>query len=275
VEKARVHKLLILQEKAQYEIKIAQSVQIGFLPKCPPEVPGYEFFNYYNPALTVGGDYYDYFLLQNGRVVVVLGDVAGKGVPAAMLMAKLSAEARFAFLTQTEPSQAIATLNQQLIAGGIGERFVTLVAMVIDPVTNAVVIVNAGHQTPYRYSARSQSFELCVAEPLVGIPIGIMAEMTYHAQNFTLNPGESIVVFTDGVTDAVDPQGKMFELEGVIKTVTGDPGIKNKPTPDCIGQVLSGAVKRHANGAPQADDIALVCYGRISEALDPVTNLKP
>jgi phosphoserine phosphatase RsbU/P len=262
VEKAKFHAELIVREKAQREIELAKTVQLGFLPKGPPVLAGYEFFGFYAAAKTVGGDYYDYITLPGGKLAVVLGDVAGKGVPAAMLMAKLSAEARFAFLTEPNPAKAVTLLNKQLVSGGIGDRFVTLAACVIDPATHTVTTVNAGHQVPLLYVKHDRSCKVCVADTNVGLPLGVLDGYEYESDQLTLEPNQTLVVFTDGVTDAVNQAGTMFDLEGVENCLCKDDGIGLDPSPKSVGYRLAETVKRHANGAAPADDIAIVTFGR-------------
>ena len=262
VEKANFHTELLLRDKAQREIELAKTVQLGFLPKGPPNVEGYEFYGYYSAAKTVGGDYYDYIKLPGGKLAVVLGDVAGKGVPAAMLMAKLSAEARFAFLMEPNPAKAVTLLNQQLVHGGIGDRFVTLAALVIDPATHSVTIVNAGHQTPLMYLCNGRTSHVCVGDTNVGLPLGVLDGYEYESDHLVLEPNQTLVVFTDGVTDALNPAGKMFDLEGVEACLCKDDTIGSDASPKSVGYRLAETVKRHANGAAPADDIAIVTFGR-------------
>jgi len=262
VEKAQVVASLVLREKAQREIELAKQVQLGFLPRFAPDVPGYEFFGFYSAAQTIGGDYYDYIMLPGGKVAVVLGDVAGKGVPAAMLMAKLSAEARFCLLSEPRPDRAISMLNDQLCRGGIGDRFVTLAAMILDPVAHTFTLVNAGHQTPLRYCVKGKEFIQSIADDLGGMPLGLSEGFDYQMVTVSIGPGETIAVFTDGVTDAASPDGVLFDLDGVY-AVASDPELAANPRPRVVGERLSAAVKKHSNGAPQSDDIALVCFGRV------------
>jgi phosphoserine phosphatase RsbU/P len=263
VEKAQVVAALLEREKSQREIELAKQVQLGFLPKGPPDVPGYQFFGFYSAAQTVGGDYYDYIQLSGGRLAVVLGDVAGKGVPAAMLMAKLSAEARFCLLTESNPSRSIALLNDQLVRGGIGDRFVTLAVLILDPVAHTVTIVNAGHIVPLRYNPVGQQLAFSVSDDRTGLPLGIMDGFEYEMETITLNAGDVITVFTDGVPDAANPAGELLDMEGVNAIILQDSVIAANPTPKVIGERIAAAVRKHANGAPQSDDIALVCFGRI------------
>ncbi|MFM8273141.1 MAG: FHA domain-containing protein, partial [Gemmata sp.] len=117
IEKARMLQQMLIREKEQKEMELARSVQLGFLPQRLPEVRGYEFFAHYSPAQTIGGDYYDFVPLRDGRIAVVLGDVAGKGVPAALLVAKLSSEVRYSLLTTPDLAEAVGVLNDQMSNG--------------------------------------------------------------------------------------------------------------------------------------------------------------
>src|SRR5207248_3925661 len=140
------------QQRVQRDLELGESVQRAFLPQALPEVDGYQFFAQYKSALTIGGDYYDFIPLPDGKLAVLLGDVAGKGVPAALLMAKLSAEARYCMLmAPDDPAKAVTCLNDvlaHLLQSGNMDRFVTLAAAVLDPAKNAVTLLNAGHMPP-------------------------------------------------------------------------------------------------------------------------------
>jgi serine phosphatase RsbU (regulator of sigma subunit) len=273
VEKAETHLALMAQQKVQNEIELARKVQLGILPQFPPIVEGYEFYGYYSAAQTVGGDYYDYIRLPDGRIAVVLGDVAGKGVAASLLMAKLSAESRFCVLTQSDPARAIALLNQMLFRGGIGDRFVTLVAAIVDPLMHTITVVNAGHMTPYHYRHATCEFGECEQAEVVGFPLGIMEESEYTATTFHLGVGDCIALFTDGVTDAMNPQGEGFDFDGLRRCIRIDPKsrMETDTRPRAMGERIVQAVRNHAAGRAQNDDIALVCFGR----LDPNQKLPP
>ncbi len=277
VEKSQLVASLVTREKVQREIELAKQVQLDFLPRKAPEVPGYEFFGFYSAAQTIGGDYYDYIHLPGGKLAVVLGDVAGKGVPAAMLMAKLSAEVRFCLLTEPRPDRAISMLNDQLVRGGIGDRFVTLAAMILDPVAHTFTLVNGGHYTPLRFCPKAKVFTQSIEDDLGGMPLGLSEGFEYQMVTVSIGPNETIAVFTDGVIDAASPDGVLFEMEGVY-AVAADPEIAANPRPRVVGERLAAAVKKHANGAPQSDDIALVTFGRVehpAHAAATATRLSP
>jgi serine phosphatase RsbU (regulator of sigma subunit) len=263
IEKANLHQTMLLQQKQQKEIDLARQVQLGFLPQTSPEIPEYEFYACYSAALAVGGDYYDFIPLPDGRIAVVLGDVAGKGVPASLLMAKLSAEARFCLLTQPDLVMAVNLLNEQLIRGGIGDRFVTLAAVILNPADHTVTMVNAGHMNPMLYHMSTGNVSEAVANQDSGIPLGIMAGFEYTSVTMKLEPGDTILLYTDGVTDAMAPSGEMFGTEGIHQAIRPGDSATELDHPKLVGERILQSVKKHANGRAQNDDIALVCFGRL------------
>ena len=272
VEKAHLVTTLLRQEKTEREIELAKQVQLGFLPQKEPVVPGYEVFGFYSAAQTVGGDYYDYIALPDGRLAVVVGDVAGKGVPASLLMAKLSAEVRFCLLTQPDPAKAVSLLSNQLLRGGIGDRFVTLAAVILNPVTHEVTLVNAGHMVPLRYCQTTARAEDCAGNDATGVPLGIMEDFEYESVTVTLAAGQSLTTFTDGVTDQMNPAGVTFEMEGVLAAVHTDAVDGGDLGPRELGKKIIAAVRKHAAGRPQNDDIALVSFGRVDGPSGPITS---
>jgi len=270
VEKASVHAALLARQKQEQEIELAKKVQLGFLPQTCPEFPNYEFYSFYSAAQSVGGDYYDFIELPGGKIATVLGDVAGKGVPASLLMAKLSAEARYCMLTQPNPATAVSRLNDQLIRGGIGDRFVTLAALVLDPNSHEVTIVNAGHINPLRFSSATGEIQEAITDAQSGLPLGLVPGYDYEAVSTRLSPGESLMIFTDGVTDAMNPQGDMFGLEGVKMALEADDTVLAEFRPKRLGAQIIQSVRNHAQGRAQNDDIAFICFGRIDSS-GPIT----
>jgi serine phosphatase RsbU (regulator of sigma subunit)/pSer/pThr/pTyr-binding forkhead associated (FHA) protein len=270
IEKARLHETLLSREKERKEIELAKAVQLGFLPQTFPELPGYEFYHHYSPAQTVGGDYFDYVQLPNNRLAVVIGDVAGKGVPAALLVAKLSSEVRFCLLTEPDPARAIALLNDQMIRGGLGDRFVTLAAAVLDPSAHLLTLVNAGHMNPLLYRATRGELSEAISNDATGLPLGVMPGFEYESATIDLEPGDTITVYTDGVTDAMAPGGELFGNEGVVKYLKlDDHAVSDGTRPQRVGDRIVSAVRRHANGRAQNDDIAIVCFGRLDPTVSP------
>jgi phosphoserine phosphatase RsbU/P len=274
IEKGRLHETVLAREKEQKEIELARKVQLGFLPQTLPKVSGYEFFSHYSPAQTVGGDYYDFVPLPGGRVAIVLGDVAGKGVPAALLVAKLSSEVRFCLVTEPNPGKAISLLNEQMFRGGLQDRFITLAAMILDPITNQLVVINAGHMNPKVYVASKKTLVDAITSEATGFPLGFVEGYEYEAVALNLNPGDVVSVYTDGVTDAMNPAGVMFGPDNLDSNlIPDDAELIEGNLPKHLGDRLVNAVRKHANGQPQNDDIAVVCVGRLEAGRAPVANL--
>jgi serine phosphatase RsbU (regulator of sigma subunit) len=274
IEKARLVEAVLAREKEQKEIELARKVQLGFLPQTLPEVKGYEFYSHYSPAQTVGGDYYDFITLPGGRVAVVLGDVAGKGVPAALLVAKLSSEVRFCLLTVPNLAEAVCLLNEQMIQGGLGDRFVTLAVLVIDPVAHTVTIVNAGHMSPKLYRAATDQLVDAMVLESTGLPIGTLPAFPYEQVMLTLEAGDSLAVFTDGVTDAMSATGAVFGPQAVEKNLLSEDAFPaGSQRPRQVGERLVNAVRSHTGSRAQIDDIAVVTFGRLPG--DPEANTIP
>ncbi|MGL4420594.1 MAG: PP2C family protein-serine/threonine phosphatase, partial [Gemmataceae bacterium] len=188
--------------------------------------------------------------------------VAGKGVPASLLMAKLSAECRYCMLTQPDAASAVKLLNESLIRGGIGDRFVTLALILLNPAEHQAIVVNAGHMNPVLYRPHLNYFEDLVTNAQSGIPLGIMSDFEYEALTFSFEPGDHFLIFTDGVTDATAADGSMFEMDGIRKSLFGDSLLGTPNHAHAIGDRLFSSVKKHLNGRVQNDDIAIVCVGR-------------
>ena len=148
VENAQLHEAAVRDEAIKRELAVAHEVQRGILPSAAPSIPGYEFFEFYEPANQLGGDYYDYVELPGGRLAVVVADVSGKGISAALLMAKLSAETRYCLASEPSPAAALGRLNRLFCDSSWEDRFVTMVLAVLDPRRHEAVVVNAGHLPP-------------------------------------------------------------------------------------------------------------------------------
>jgi len=249
--------LELARERLKLDLELAREVQRGFLPQQMPDVPGYEFFGYYESAYEIGGDYYDFIPLPRQRVAILLGDVAGKGVVAALLMAKLSADARFCMLTEPDPAVAVSKLNSLLNQSGITDRFVTLVAAILDHESHTVTLVNAGHPSPLIYHRATQSVGEAISNEVAGLPLGIQSGFQYASCQISLEPGDSILAFTDGVTEAMDVNNVQLQTKGVHAAVQG-----NAYSPRALGERVVQVVKQFAAGRSQNDDIALVGFGR-------------
>jgi serine phosphatase RsbU (regulator of sigma subunit) len=258
MENARLHETSLARERIARDLELAHQVQLSFLPSQLPEVPDYEFYAAYEPAQEVGGDYYGFISLPQQRLAIMLGDVAGKGVSAALLMAKLASDARFALASETEPAKAISTLNDLMFQNTSQmDRFVTLGAAILDPAANCLTFVNAGHVAPLLVRASTGKYEPAIPKSLVGFPLGIMEGASYESHQVTLDPGDCVLLFSDGVTEAMDKQNKQLDLKAVDAALQAGP-----LPPQSLGQRILKLVKQHGAGRSQHDDITLVCFGR-------------
>jgi serine phosphatase RsbU (regulator of sigma subunit) len=262
IENARLHETILQQQKLEEENKAATKVQRGFLPQSFPILPGYEFYAHYTAARTVGGDYYDFIPLPNGKLAVLLGDVSGKGVPAALLMARMSGEARVSMLTQPNVAEAITHLNEQLMMANLEDRYVTLSAAVIDPASHRIDLVSAGHLSPWVYRDSERRLEKVFKKDTGDFPVGWVPGHRYTSYPLTLGPGDSLIVYTDGIEDAQPASGQRFAEDGVVRTVDVAIRAVDKLAAREIGARIVQAVQTHAGNHPQFDDIALVCFGR-------------
>ncbi len=258
MENARLHEGAVAQAKIERDLKIAHQVQLSFLPKAVPKLAGYEFSAHYEPALAVGGDYYGFIPMPDGRLAVAVGDVAGKGVSAALMMAKLSSEARYCVHTESDPAKAVCKLNDLLAEFmAQADKFVTLALIVLDPAHHSVTLVCAGHPSPMLVRRGSPPTEV-VPKREAGMPLGILEGYEYGAVNLTLQPGDSLLLYSDGVTDSESVQKKQFGLDGIQNVLRGGaPGAK------AVVEVLLKAVQTHAAGNEPFDDITMVSLGRM------------
>ena len=248
VELARLH-----QERR--DLEAATQIQKSFLPACGPSVPQLRFFDYYAAARQIGGDYYDYIPLPGDRLAVALGDVSGKGVAAALLMARLSAAARFSLAAEPDAPTAMRRLNAVLMQGGRDDRFVTFVAVIFDLKTYQATLVNAGHMPPLLRRPGRPGVEE-VGDAVVGLPLGVR-DRPYEQMTFALEPGDLLLLYTDGVTEARNPGGDFYGLDRLRAAAAGGP-----KDVEALGKAVLSDVRRFAAGRPPNDDLTMVCIGR-------------
>lgn len=256
VENAKLHEDLVKQRDIERDLEFAHQIQLGLLPHSRPKFKEYEFFDYYESAQSVGGDYFDYIELPNGKLVVTLGDVAGKGVPAAILMARLYASARYQVLSRNTPEKALADLNAEICSSGVGLRFITFILAVLDPKKHTVSIVNAGHMAPLLRKSADGTVEP-VAQEKSGMPLGVLKKQTFHVETISLEPGDTLVLYTDGVTEAMDQDNNLYHKDRLVKYLESGP---DEVEPLVKGLLLD--VESFRNDSMQKDDICVVSFRR-------------
>jgi serine phosphatase RsbU (regulator of sigma subunit) len=254
IQNAQLHESALKQREIERDMKLAHEVQHGFLPEEPPKLPGYEFFDYYQPADQIGGDYFDYIPLPDGRLAIIVADVVGHGVAAALLMAKLSAEARFSLYSEPTPAAAVTRLNERLSSLNI-QRFVTLILVVLDPKEHRAIVVNAGHMAPLHRRAKGKIEE--PGDSIGGLPLGVTDALGYAQAEFEIARGDTVALYTDGINESIDAAGAFYTIERLKEMV-----VKQGPAPAKMGQAIVDDVRGFLGKAPQNDDMCLVCFGR-------------
>lgn len=265
VDNARLHAALIERTEIEVEERDARQVQLAFLPSDRPTIEGYEFWHNYEPSHFVGGDYFDYLPAQPPadepptRWFIVLGDVVGKGMPAALMMARLSAEVRLLLLSGLDPAAIVERLNRDFARPGFEHRFITFLLVALDSERHRITVVSAGHMGPMIRRADGR-IEI-VGEDASAYPIGIEPDTVYHPAVVNLECGDTVVLYTDGVNEAMNPEGKQLGTERLKATVQLASGMSA-----AVGEAILRAVRDHAAGYPQSDDITLLCFTRLQRA---------
>jgi serine phosphatase RsbU (regulator of sigma subunit)/pSer/pThr/pTyr-binding forkhead associated (FHA) protein len=258
VENAQLHETALRDQAIKRELAVAHEVQRGFLPAESPNLAGYDFFEFYESAHALGGDYYDYVELSGGRLAVVLGDVSGKGISASLLMAKLSAEARYCLASEPSPAAAVAKLNRVFCGSGWEDRFVTLVLAVLDPVGHQATIVNAGHMPPLLH--RGKDSIQPVGGEIAHLPLGVDLQTAYEQCAVPLQPGDSLIFYTDGITEAMNALDELYTRGRLMAQLAADAdGVA------LLGRRILDDVRKFVGSRQQSDDMCLVCVGRRKE----------
>jgi len=257
VENSLLHDAIVRRRDVERDLAFAAQVQQGFLPGAAPEVPGFRFAHYYKSAYDVGGDYFDYVPLGSGRMAMALGDVAGKGVSAALLMARLHASARYHLISCGSAAEAMTELNAEISSSRLGFRLITLIFAVVDPASRTISIANAGHLPPVLRTPDG-SVKLIGMEHS-GLPLGVLPGQRFNELSLTLAPGESLVFYTDGITEAMNVKEEMFGKERLQSSVRTAPA-----TADALVTELVGAVMRFCGQAAQRDDVCVTAVQCVS-----------
>jgi len=253
LSRARLHARAVKQEVLERDLALARRIQARFLPKGVPQVPGWSFCDHYAPALEVGGDYFDFLELPRPHVGVAIGDVSGKGVSAALVMAKVGSEVRYHSVGRTDPAEILGRVNRALSEDLEDGVFVTASLLVLNAETGEVRVATAGHPAPLLRRAAGNVAPVPVG---TGLPLGVAATTVFPTSAFALGPGDVAVLYTDGVTEAADRSGALLGEERMKKAVAAAAG-----TPEAVRGALLAAVAGFAGDEPQSDDLTLVCFG--------------
>jgi serine phosphatase RsbU (regulator of sigma subunit)/anti-sigma regulatory factor (Ser/Thr protein kinase) len=240
------------RQRFEQELEVARLIQQNFLPKELPDLSGWRIAAYYRPAREVGGDFYDVIPLPDGRIAFVVGDVTDKGVPAALVMSATRSVLRASAPRLIEPGAVLERVNELLCPDMPAKMFVTCLYGVLDPATGHLRFANAGHDLPYVKTAGGVE-ELRAR----GMPLGLMPGMAYEEKETVLQPGESVLLHSDGIVEAHDPDRAMFGFPRLKETVAENAGGQA-----LIDRVIAELESFTGAGAEQEDDITMVTLER-------------
>jgi len=263
------------RERIEQELRVARLIQQTLLPKNLPDLPGYTVAAYYQPAREVGGDFYDFLELDDGRLGLIVGDVTDKGVPAALVMATTRTMLRAAAQRNISAGEVLRLSNETLVTDIPPNMFITCLYAILEPHTGRLVYANAGHDLPYRRRSTTSTTSSgtssgsgggsggVVAEELraTGMPLGLMPGMRYEEKEIVLEAGESVLFYSDGLVEAHDPGYEMFgfpRLAGLVGAHRGEGSA-------LIGYLLNELSRFTGEGWVQEDDITLVTLERSEE----------
>jgi serine phosphatase RsbU (regulator of sigma subunit) len=252
VEYAQSHEVQLQMDRRTREMATARQVQLHFLPQSRPDVPGYAFFDYYRSAEEVGGDYYGYLEMPDGRVAITLGDVSGKGFSAALIMARLCSDVRYHLVTSPTPADAVQELNTEFCKPENEAWFVSMILCILDPRTHQVTLINAGHMPPlHRLSSTDHVQEL--GKEISGPPLGCDEDKVYLPFTVHLDPGDSLVMYTDGINEAMNPQRELYGVDRVRQTLKSGPASIRE-----LCECLLKDVQTFSHHQTQSDDVCLI-----------------
>ncbi len=254
VENARLVEARLERERLERELALASEIQQRFQPTSPPHIGGYELQGISFPCYEIGGDYYDFIEREDGRLVIALGDVSGKGTAAALLMSSLHAAIHAQSASHDSLVATISAVNRYLADNIPANRFVTLFYAELDPDSGSLAFLNAGHNPPLILHAAGTVEQLASG----GLPLGIKRDAEYREGRTQLQPGDVLVIYSDGVTEAQSPAGEEFGPTRLYEVVSRNveasaAGIRDR---------IESSLTKFAQGTSAADDITLVIVKR-------------
>ena len=255
IENAKMHRSLMERQRLVKDMEFARTVQESFLPQHAPEIVNYRFSAHYTPAQEVGGDFYDFMRLDRVRTGIVIGDVSGKGVPAALYMAKLGSDLKTLAFTEKDPATALKKLNDLLAERSRRGMFATVLYLELDSESGRMTLSNAGHLPPIvkRADGTVKRFS-----PAGGSPLGILPGMEFGQETLLLGPGDTVVLYTDGIIEAMNARDELYGYDRFEELIHKSPS-----DPDALKSAIIGDVNRFTGLSPQHDDMTLVCFGAL------------
>lgn len=254
IESARLYEEEQALQLMQKEMKLAYQIQVGLLPQTAPEIAGYDIWGKSIPARDVGGDHYDFIHVGEHRLVICLGDVSGKGMPAALLAANLQATLRAQILQGMGPKECLEQSNTHLLRSMNPDRFVTLFYAELDSSTHRLSYSNAGHNRPFLFREAGDVSRLGTG----GVALGCMDKVSYKDDHVVLGPGDMLVIYSDGITEAINERQEMFGERRLLQTVEEN---RAESAKDLVERLIR-TVSQHTGELPQTDDMTAVVIKR-------------
>jgi sigma-B regulation protein RsbU (phosphoserine phosphatase) len=254
IENAKMYRFQLERQKLEQQLEVANSIQQSFMPQHFPTSAEKQFAVWAKniPARTIGGDFFDFIEFPTDQQLgVIIGDVSGKGIPAALYMARLVSDFRFFSQANNSPAACFTTINNSLVRRSRRGFFVTAIYLLLDVTTGMLSITNGGHLPPLWY--QQQDEKVSWLENNVEIPLGISSNIDFSSFQLQLNHGDSIVLYTDGIIEAKNRAGKQFTRERLINCFQ-----KQWEHPRPMIQNILDEIKMFSSGAPQHDDITIL-----------------
>jgi len=253
IDNARTHERLMEQQLLQHDLELAKSIQESFLPHEMPAIDGYKAAYYMRSAFEVGGDFYDTVALADGRFAYLIGDISGKGVSAAMIMSTVLSDIRMELTHAGNAAEILKRFNASLCHKAKNGMFVSLILMILNPETGELEIANAGHLPPVHILNQ----RIWQHDEASGPPAGIILDAKYECTSLTLEPGEMVLLYTDGITEARNSHHIMLGAGRLLAWLTECPD-----SPEACMEELVERIQLFAEEATQSDDITMLILGR-------------
>jgi serine phosphatase RsbU (regulator of sigma subunit) len=241
------------RERVEQELHVARSIQQASLPEEVPTLEGWQIAPFYQPAKDVGGDFYDFLKLPEGRLGILVGDATGKGVPAALVMASARSMLRALAQTSNSPGDVLGRVNDPLVTDIPSNMFVTCFYAILEPQSSTLTYANAGHDLPYLWHGGD-----CEELRARGMPLGLMAGMIYEEKEIVFEAGEAALLYSDGLVEAHDPEGEMFGFPR-LRALVAEHADEERLLEEALLEELYSFV---GEGWEQEDDITLLTLRR-------------
>jgi sigma-B regulation protein RsbU (phosphoserine phosphatase) len=254
IENTQLYRQEAERQRLARELLVAREIQASFLPELCPSLPGWELDAYWQSASQVGGDFYDIFVLPDGRIGLIIADVADKGIPAALFMALSRTLLRVVAHDNLEPADVLQRTNDLIISDTHSDLFVTVFYVILDPESGTLIYANGGHNPPLLVRQNGEVESLRAR----GIVLGIVSPIHLEEKRTTVEPGDTLIMYTDGVTDAINTDEEEFGTARLAQIVQHT---RDHPPQKMLSEI-SDEVLAFAGNTPQFDDITLVAVKR-------------